>query len=171
MTKTTLLIHGRQKDSSVPPLPADILDGGTVTVTEFTLNRSRDAGDVLPVEAADDDVLELCLQGGQRVWMTVADYRQELIQGGTVDAEGKQSLEIAPALETRGATRGILKWVVVGLKLIGLDLPKQCAGLIAAKIDNKAQLGLFHCPLTGDAAQLIERAVPQTNEPLLVFIH
>ncbi|MBS1189198.1 MAG: hypothetical protein H6R10_990 [Rhodocyclaceae bacterium] len=169
MSQQTLLIHGQKKETAQPPLP-DYLQG-KVSVTEFTLNRTRDAGAPLPVEARADDVLELQLQGGQRVWMTVADYRQALAKGELAGLAEKKELEVVPTLESRGATRGLVKWVVVGLRLIGLDLPGKCAGLIASRIDDKKQLGLFGCPLSGDAPQLTNVPVPRTDEPLLVLIH
>lgn len=176
-TATTLIIEGAVNRHLVPLLSPELQELiGTPRLLEAYDLQPPVRGEAVPetrVEVLEDDLLELQLEGGFTLLMTVADYRQQFgepLKRGAVD-DG--SMRISANLPGRSRDRGLLKWIVKGLKVIGVDLAKLAAQKLAAHIDTKKGLnGLYRCPLAASRLSLGANPVfPQGNEPLLLFIH
>jgi len=170
MPQRSLLIQGQPVENATLELP-DHLKGfaKNISVREFRLSARRDAADqLLTIAAGDDELVELQLPEGMRLWMTVADLRRDF---GLAQRGGKGPLLVSPNMELRGASRGIGKWLVQGLRLIGIDLVEGAARKIAEKIDGKPLLGLHALPLLASTAALVEKPFPAGDAPVLLFIH
>ena len=134
--------------------------------------RAVAPGEVQQVELSPDDVMELELEGGIHLWMTVAEYRRDFAP--QQERGGTGPLRIGAALPARGGTeRGLFKWIVKGLKLIGIDLAEGAAEKLAERVDTKKGLnGLYALPLGAATLTLSSNPhFPGGSAPLLVFIH
>lgn len=158
-----------------PQLPADLagLVRGTPRLQSFDMlppSRAAATGEVHEVTLLSDDVMELEMEGGYHLWMTVEEYRRDFAPD---EQRGGGPLRIGATLPVKGRERGLLKWIIKSLKLIGIDLADGAAAKLADKIDTKKGLnGLYTLPLAADKLTLnADPHFPGGSEPLLVFIH
>ena len=178
-----LLIEGSRKEKEAPKVPERLL--GVVKETRrleaFEIRpAARGEGEALPAEtiaARPDDVLELELEGGYRVWMSVDEYRRALtppdqLRRGTEPESLPATVRVGADFPGTDRERGVVKWVVKGLKFIGIDVAAGAARFIAGKIDDKDGLnGLYSLALSGQRPSLMQLPIAPGAEPLLLFIH
>jgi len=137
---------------------------------------------------ADDDLLEIEFEEGQRLWMRVDDYRRRFFPQATRDAEGSAVLTVPselPLSAPAAATRGVASWALKSLKVLGIDPAKaireKVTGPLAAHVarqietrrsDHRPGLGLFSCRMETAKFQLEPLAAPPpVDRPLLLLIH
>lgn len=133
---------------------------------------------VVPVtEVADDDIVEIELDGGVRLWQSVAATREDF---GVDLSRGEQvaGVLLPTSLSFGRRERGAAAWAVKGLRIFGVDPVKGAAGLaakeLAEKIESKLRPGLYLCRAVDGAAVPLELAKPgtiPTDRPILLFIH
>jgi pimeloyl-ACP methyl ester carboxylesterase/tetratricopeptide (TPR) repeat protein len=174
----TLLIEG-SSNPDTPRFPDELrgLLRAEPSVRTFVMaapERGSGAEGVQEVVARPDEIMELEMEDGIRLWMTVEEYLrdfapQEQRGAGSVGSP----LRIGASLSMQTRERGLFKWIVKGLSLIGIDLAEGSAEKLAQLIDTKKGLnGLYNVSLAADRLTL--NPLPPFSggsEPLLVFIH
>jgi len=150
----------------------------------------------MDVVVGKDDLIELEYEDGLRLWLTADEYEAKLREEGTREAGEPGLLGVPDSLSVGGgaaATRGVLRWVLKSLKVIGVkvDVGKQATLALARAFEEKKDdpekgtprrigLGLHRCnmvrgefapeplPAAGTSAGK-ERSIG--GSPILVFIH
>jgi pimeloyl-ACP methyl ester carboxylesterase/tetratricopeptide (TPR) repeat protein len=173
----TLVIEGTLSPAQAPALSPELqmIIGTPRRVAAYELQAPM-RGEAVPeatVEAKDDDLIELRLEGELRLLLSVADYRAQFGDQTSRGPEDKGRLRIRATLPATTRERGILQWVVNGLQVIGIDLTAMAARKLAEHIDSKKGLnGLYSCALSSDGPDLKPApSMAPGNDPLLVFIH
>ena len=187
----TLIIQGTPSTSEIAPLSAELrqIIGQPRLQAAFDLQPTLrgEAIAEIPVQAKDDDLIELHLEGDLRLLMTVADYRAQFGDKTSRGLSEPGVVRIGAALPGKSRERGFFQWVVKGLQLIGIDLTELAAAKLAAYVDTKKGLqGLYSCPLGSDSFPLSPESQPlppdagtrqrglaimPSADPLLVLIH
>lgn len=150
----------------------------------------------MEVVIGEDDLIELEYEDGLRLWLTAEEYDEKLRRGETREGDETGVLGVPDSLEVGGgaaATRGVMRWVLKSLKLIGvrIDVGKHAVREIARAFEEKKDdpdkgtarrigLGLHRCnmvtgnfeleplpPASGDNAKTYSIG----GSPVLVFIH
>ena len=157
------------------------------------IDQARGAGDAgVVLELEDDDVLELELEGGLRLWTSFRQFQLDFpgvkpaapqSRDGTRDAAPSPSPGATAATEPEpfpvdlaagGASRGLGTVMLRAVRVLDVDLPEQTALGVAALLEKQLRPGpgLFRCAADGTFAltpvSLKELA---TDQPLLIFIH
>ncbi len=173
----TLIIEGKRNSNqtSLPSPELQKIIGTPRTLAAFDLHapiRGAEAPEIT-IEAKDNDLIELQLEGGFKLLMTVADYRTQFGDKTSRGPEDAGRLRIRATLPGKSRDRGIFQWIVKGLQVIGIDLVEMAAEKLADYIDTKKGLnGLYTCPLSsGDFKLEPAPSFPAGDAPLLVFIH
>jgi CHAT domain-containing protein/pimeloyl-ACP methyl ester carboxylesterase len=187
----TLIIQGTPSATEPAPLSAELrqIIGEPRLHAAFDLQPALrgEALAEIPVQAKDDDLIELHLEGDLRLLMTVADYRAQFGDKTSRGLPEAGIVRISAALPGTSRERGFFQWVVKGLQLIGIDLPELAAAKLALHVDTKKGLeGLYSCSLSSASFPLSPDSVPlpadsggrqrgpaitPSVDPLLVFIH
>ncbi len=124
---------------------------------------------------APDDVVEIELQDGLRVWSRVADLERDfgvaLSRGHNGDGDD-ETINLPTSLAMGGASRGAGEWVIKGLKVLGINIDQHIAEFIGEHVEGKLSPGpgLYRCSET-DANALKPVARLTGAGPVLVFLH
>jgi hypothetical protein len=186
----TLIIEGTPRPGEAPHLSPELesIIGVPRLRAGYDLQpqvRGGEASPEISVEAKEDDLVELQLEGDLRLLMSVADYRAKFAEKTSRGAQDAGAVRIRATLPGKSAERGIFQWVVKGLQLIGIDLTEKAATNLASYVDTKkGLLGLYSCPLSSESFPLTPGSLPLPpnpgtsqpgfapgSAPLLVFIH
>lgn len=176
-TTITLIIEGTKSKIPALTLPPDLEKFINTTqppvIYEMQTPLRGEAAPEIIVEAKDDDLMELQLEGGFKLLLTVADYRAQFGEKTSRGPEDAGKLRIRATLPGRSRERGFIQWIIKGLQVIGIDLVEMAAEKLADYIDTKKGLdGLYTCPLALDKFELTPNpSFPAGDAPLLVFIH
>lgn len=173
----TLVIEGTASTALTQAIPKDlqaIIGTPRMLVSYELLTPMR--GEKAPeveIEAKDDDLIELQLDGGFKLLMTVADYRAQFGDKTSRGQEDTGKLRIRATLPGKSRDRGVFQWIIKGLQIIGIDLVEMAAEKLADYIDTKKGVnGLYTCQLSSDTFKLDSNpSFPAGDAPLLVFIH
>ena len=132
---------------------------------------ARADGPTVDLRADDDDLLEVELENGVKLWTTAGQLLEDCEAAG-LRQRGEPGFPLAYPLQRRGTERGVRGDPIRALRVIGVDLPKGAAKLAAEKVE--AQLegdGQF---FRIDASGALSREDPPAagaGEPTLVLIH
>ena len=147
MTKLTLHIPGSLETESMAPKLGggafkDIVRAKTSQRYRLEATRAADAGTTL--SANSDDVVELELDGGIRIWTTLAQLQQDF-PGSFKRGASSDIFSVPLALpigerpdsdpSARGA-RGLGRWALKALRLIDVDLESSAAAAVARKLES-----------------------------------
>ena len=136
----------------------------------YRIERGRAAEKPAEVEdARADDVIEIELEGGLKLWTTVEQFEKDFGQ----KVRGEEGVLAVPAaLPLGGPSRGWGSWALKGLRLFNVDLAGMAASKIAEKLEERITPGLHRC-LPGDSFALgpLEKVRMPTDTPILLFIH
>lgn len=146
----------------------------TVTVKAAALvGRARAGAAPVVLDGDADDVVEIELEDGLRLWTTVADAQRDFggersraATDGPTDLPG--ALTIGPA--SRGAIGG---WALKAVRILGLgDVEGTMADFAATHVESRLSPGpgLYRCTLA-DAAQLTAVRAIESGGPVLIFLH
>ncbi len=168
----TLSFYGRLDPAFGNTDIAGALSPGTVRVkyrVEISVDRSAIAPSTIDVAA--DDIIELELDGGIRLWTRADDLKSDLTVWTRRSTPG-EGLEIPPVLPLGTPSRGIGQWVIKGLKVLGVDLAAELTDLIRDKVESvlKPGVGLYRCAVASPDDLSPVEPLP-ADQPLLVFIH
>lgn len=169
----TLNVRGLRDPRPEPPELGRGLPEGSVTLKDAVLVQvARAGGPRLSLAGLQpDDIVEIELQDGLRLWSRVEDVSRDLLpraQRGqlTGDIELPSELSIGPASRSLGG------WAIKALKVLGLDLPGTITDVVADRVEGKLQpgSGLYRCA-EDDAAGLRPLRSLEGRGPVLVFLH
>ena len=125
------------------------------------------------VSARPDDVVELTLQDGARLWIR-ADEVEERLGAAASRSAATGVIEIGRALPLDERERGLGAWAIEGLRVLGVDLPARGARAVAEAIEAKLvpEPGLYRWrgrPLVD--ADRVTAPLQKGDLPWLVFLH
>ena len=145
---------------------------GVTVADAVKVAGSRAAADPVVLEpAAGDDVLEVTLEGGVRLFLP-AEQAPELLAAPPGRASAVPgTIPLASSLAVGDGTRGMGDWAIEGLRLIGIDLAGRTAASVARAIDahQVPTPGLYLW--RGQALTPVEERLPNGNDPWLLFLH
>ena len=150
----------------------------TAREVNFGVTRSSSASEAFEVH--DDDVLELELENGIRLWVPgdEAEDVLEVAQNRAGKPEFTGALRIG---QGQAATRGALDWVLKGLKLLDIDPIETGADIaalaLAAKIEERAfagdhvpRPGLYRAATPYDLSPVTPEQI-RSDRPIAIFVH
>lgn len=168
-----LRLQGINDDHPSPPTLGRGLPAGAVTVkAAVRMQLARGGTQEISLRGLhDDDIIEIELQDGLRLWTRVGDAARDF---GLPRARGggdEDTVVVPTRLAIGGPNRGVGEWAIKGLKVLGINLDQKIADLISDHVEGALQPGpgLYRCSDT-DPAQL--KAVSRLKSgPVLVFLH
>jgi triacylglycerol esterase/lipase EstA (alpha/beta hydrolase family) len=123
-------------------------------------------------DVADDDVVELELQDGLRVWTRVQDLEADF---GIVRARdaADPAIQVPTMLRVGGGpSRGTGEWAIKALKVFGLDIAGGIADFVRKHVEGRLKPGpgLYRCTSEGPLAFARVGRIGAEG-PTLVFLH
>jgi hypothetical protein len=171
----TSFLHSESKDVKISVKAA------------FLPKGARGALPPAAMAVADDDLIEIEFENGERLWLRADDYRDRFGQVAARDAAGTQVLAVPTQLDLLPAgmqARGPISWAVKALKVLGVDVAevsaKELAALIEGRIPDNPEKrrrrpgpGLYRCSMAGDGFALtpVKLDSMPLDEPYLLFLH
>lgn len=164
-------------------------DAVSVETTDLIrVGANRAGGEPAILEnVADDDLLEIELEGGVRQWILAEQFRKDFLEGayrsrGTTVDTAADVIEIDPRLNVGNRSRGITSWVLKGVRrlkvtiadrlLDEIDAPGLAASALCAALEKKfmPQPGFKRW---GGGADLraADASSIEADKPTLIFIH
>jgi CHAT domain/Tetratricopeptide Repeats-Sensor/Lecithin:cholesterol acyltransferase len=136
------------------------------------VDAARAVGGQLRLEGLQpDDVVEIELEDGLRLWSRVDDLERDL---GLTRARGgaDQTIALPGTLPIGGPSRGWAGWAIKGLKVLGINVEKAIGDFVADHVEGRLQPGpgLYRCSDT-DVANLTPVQRLEGSGPTLVFLH
>jgi len=168
---TNIIIHGRL---DLTPSLSDVAKSFPGQVTpkySAQIQVARAATAAHRLDVADDDIVELELEGGVRLWQR-ADTLQADFPGVAIRGVAAEGYALPSVLPLGSARRGVGPWVIKGLKVFGIDLAGDIADIVSSKVEGalKPGPGLYACASSG-AMDLKPVGQLDATKPILVFIH
>ena len=145
---------------------------GVTVADAVKVAGSRAVADQVVLEpAAGDDVLEVTLEGGVRLYLPAEQAPELLAAPPGRAAVVPGTIPLASSLAVGDGSRGVGDWAIEGLRLIGVDLAGRTAAAVAAGIDahQVPKPGLYRW--RGQALAPVEERLPEGTEPWLLFLH
>lgn len=123
-------------------------------------------------KVASDDIVEIELDGGLRLWSRVDDLKRDYGLTRSRDLAGTDTVEIGSRLALGGQSRGAGDWVIRGLKILGIDIAGKATDFIAEKVEGLLSPGpgLYKC-VPDRNGELVAPAALKGQQPALVFLH
>ncbi|HWL70214.1 MAG TPA: CHAT domain-containing protein, partial [Geminicoccus sp.] len=134
---------------------------------------TRGSGDKAEVTAAEDDVVELVMDGGARLYVRGDEVIPQLRGAASRSITRSDAVELTPTLPLPTRDRGILgDWVIKGLRVLDVDLSGRSASTIANAVEDKlvGKPGLYRWQLD-KSLTAVDGALPNDPKPWLVFLH
>ena len=105
------------------------------------------------LEVAEDDIVELDLGDGVRLWTSVAQLKRDAATTATRGAAGTAD-ELPHALRIGRPSRGAGEWLIKGLKIFGVDVAGTITDFVKDKVEGKLKPGpgLYRCTAASAAA-------------------
>src|SRR5687768_10076636 len=112
------------------------LPKGTVVVKDAArVETARAGGPRVSFEGLQpDDIVEIELQDGLRIWMRVEDAPHDLARGAQRRGGGDGTIEIPSELTIGPASRSWGGWTIKALKVVGVDIEEEIADFVAAHV-------------------------------------
>ena len=168
---TNIIIHGRL---DLTPSISDVAKSFPGQVTpkySAQIQLARDVASAHRLDIADDDIVELELEGGVRLWQR-ADTLQADFPGVASRGDAVDGYALPSVLPLGSVRRGVGPWVIKGLKVFGIDLAGDITDIVSSKVEGalKPAPGLYRCGISS-AADLKPVGKLDATKPVLVFIH
>ncbi|MGE3706776.1 MAG: CHAT domain-containing protein, partial [Vicinamibacterales bacterium] len=170
-------VHGR-RDVDAARRPSGLQRAIPTVTTKHSVRvgLSRD-GDPLQVldDVADDDIVEVEVEGGLRLWMRADDLERELGADQQRGGAGGDTLDLGGRVRLRGrsaATRGTGDWILRGLTVLGFDLAGAVTDFVTDRVEGLLAPGpgLYQC-LPDRGGELVPVRPLAGREPTLLFVH
>jgi CHAT domain-containing protein/pimeloyl-ACP methyl ester carboxylesterase len=138
---STFIFHGQFDKSPQTTEIAKVLPGVFIPKRSATLGRSRGDDAVQSLEVANDDLIELELENGLKVWLRADDLEKDY-GVKTSRSQSGQGIEIPLVLPIAPASRGwVGEWVIKGLKVFGIDVAGSVTDFIGDKVEGRLDPG------------------------------
>ncbi len=171
--KVTLKVNGAPDPRPEPSELGRGLPKGSVVVKGAALVHSARAGGAeISLEGLrPDDVVEIELQDGLRIWSRVENVPQDLVRRSQRGPLG-DTVHLPSQLSIGPASRAMGGWAIKALKVLGLDIPGKITDFAAEHVEGKLQPGpgLYRCSLD-DATALRPVSPLGGTGPVLLFLH
>jgi len=189
---STWKIPGQQQPPASEPgalQPGRFQDEVSVETTDLIRVGATRAGDkpALLEDVADDDLLEIELEGGVRQWILAEQFRKDFLEGAYASRDAKVDaeegvIEIDPQLRVGGQTRGVASWVLKGVRrlkvkiadrlLDEIDAPGLAASALCAVLEKKfmPDAGFKHWG-GGSNLRAADASSIDPDKPTLLFVH
>jgi hypothetical protein len=169
----TLMLNGIREPNAERPELARGLPTAIVMKDAVQVGGAARAGRtplVIP-GVQPDDVLEIELQDGFRLWMRAEDAARDLRARASRD-RAADVIEIPSQLPTGAASRALGGWAIKSLKVLGIDLEGSIASIVATSVEGRLQPGpgLYRCS-PADPAALQPIGALSGSGPVLLFLH
>src|SRR5580765_392081 len=171
-----LRVHGqRESDPGRRPSPLErALPKGTIKVKHSVrVGFARDGHEPVVLDGvAPDDVIEMELDGGVRLWSSVEYLKGDFALKTSRDASGADMLDLTTQLPLGGQSRGVGDWVIRGLKVLGVDVAGTITDFVGEKVEGQLAPGpgLYRCsPTRPNDFSAPKKLTGQ--RPTLVFLH
>ena len=170
---TTLKVLG-VRDSNPEPseLGRGLPEGSLVLKDAVLTNTARAGGTVLQLDDLQpDDVVEVELQDGFRLWSRVEDVRRDFAPRQE-RASATDTIDLPSTLTIGPASRGAGGWAVKALKVLGLDLEGEITDFVTTQFEGRLQPGpgLYRC--SENNLERLQQLQPlQGRGPTLVLLH
>jgi pimeloyl-ACP methyl ester carboxylesterase/tetratricopeptide (TPR) repeat protein len=169
----TLKVNGVRDSRPGPSELGRGLPPGAVTVKDAALlQTARAGGPQVTLEGLQpDDVVEIELQDGLRIWSRVEDVPRDLVRRSQRGQAGDTIL-LPSELTIGPASRALGGWTIKALKVLGLDVPGKITDFAAAHVEGRLQPGpgLYRCSLE-DETGLRPASAVDGKGPVLLFLH
>jgi tetratricopeptide (TPR) repeat protein len=169
----TLKVNGVRDPRPEPSeLGRGLPQGAVVLKDSALLQSARARGAQVSFEGlANDDVVEIELQDGIRIWSRVEDVPRDLVRRSQRGPAG-DTIQIPSELTIGPASRALGGWAIKALKVLGLDIPGKITDFAAEHVEGKLQPapGLYRCSLD-DATALQPGSSLDRDGAVLVFLH
>ncbi len=183
---SSFMLPGTQIDmGSAEDLPSELRGAleleKTVNVSLAT-SRSGDAEAQTQVDGVDEnDVIEIQLEGGLKLWQSVADTRADF--ANTDRSVSEQALLVPKTLTFDGmdASRSGGGYAVEAVKILKMDFAGKAGEMtalaLAKHIESKLDTGFFRCTPTSEAGsprldlKPVKAKDIDTKKPMLVLVH
>lgn len=196
----TVRVHGaREREPGESELQRGL--GKAVTIKHAVRMPAMTMAAAAPVDLTGvekDDVLEIELEDGIRVWMRVEDAARELNVRARGVADTEDVIELPASLPLRRGTRlaGITggapgargigasrafgfdvgSFAIKALKILGIDISTKISTFVVEKVEARLSPGpgLYRCnasPLPSDQGALTPIGDLGGSGPVLVFLH
>lgn len=167
---TEISIPGQKDTAAVGERPATEL-GVSVTVKDAVrVGAMRSSETPVTVSAADDDLVELDLEGGAVLWLRGDEVSEQLRPVTTrgIAVDGVVALDTSLPIDDR---RGLGSWTIRALRVLGIDLAGQSAKAVAERLEQRAvaKPNLYRWDGKESFVPLAETTAG--DQPWLVFIH
>ena len=169
-----LVVAGEASRETVPGDLVHRLPAGLVTVQHSIAVRADRAGaEEHELVVKDDDIIELTLSEGRRRWVRADELETAL--GGTADRSAHAEsdvIRIPSALSMGSHQRGVGKWIVEGLRVLGVDLAGSITDIVSDRVEGTLHPapGLYRMNRR-DVSALVPAAGLDFSRPILVFLH
>jgi tetratricopeptide (TPR) repeat protein len=169
-----LIINGVREVPENDALIGRGLPAGVVRVKDAArVETARAGGPRVAIDGLQpDDVLEIELQDGLRVWSRVDDVPRDLVARSARGEAAGDDIELPSALSIGPASRGAGAWAIKALKVIGIDLEGRIAAFVGDHVEGKLQPGpgLYRC--SEDPSRLLAPVRSLGGKgPVLLFLH
>ncbi len=135
------IFHGELDQTSKATETAKALPGFLTQKHSATLDRSRAEGAVQSIDVADDDLVQVELENGLKIWLRGEDFEKDY-GAKTSRGESHQGVEIPHALPIAQASRGWAgEWVIKGLKVFGIDVAGTVTDFVGDKVEGRLDPG------------------------------
>lgn len=171
----TMKIAGETTGLTPSALAGERFDG-KLKVTERAAVRAEKAraatGTLVSLNVADEDVIEVELDGGVKLWTTVDKFRADFGMSPVRDA-GSEYLSFPTEIEIGGPNRGPVGWAIKAVRVFDVDLSGMTVSGLARAWEEKhiPSPGLYRC-LQPASVKLEPVAAPlPADQPILIFLH
>jgi alpha-beta hydrolase superfamily lysophospholipase len=173
----TLRIHGVPDETPELPQLARALPAGMLTMkAAVRVQAARASAPPLALRGLEpDDVVELELQDGLRLWSRVSDLEHDfgltMARGTAEDPDGDMGT-LPSVLTLGGQSRGVGQWAIKALKVVGLNIDQDIATFISTHVEGTLAPGpgLYRCD-ESDVSALKPVTRIKGTQPVLVFLH
>ena len=166
-----LIIHGRVDSTVATTDFAKALPGLVTSKLSAKVQRARAEHTPYEFAVENDDVVELELEDGIKLWVRAdsleSDYPQEAKRGTDIDG-----FVLPHTLPIGTPSRGVGQWVIKGLKVFGVDVPGQVTDFVSDKVEGVLEPGpgLYRWG-PGGVNEFKSAGTLKGAEPFLLFIH
>src|SRR4051812_42233626 len=169
----TLRVSGtRERTREASELGRGLPPGRVVVKDAARVHATRAGGPQLSLDGLQpDDVIEIELQDGLRIWTRVEDVPRDLVPRSQ-RGEALDGVQIPTELTIGPASRALGGWAIKGLKVIGLDIEEHIADFVAEHVEGQLQPGpgLYRCSADDPTRLNPVGSLPGAG-PILLFLH
>ncbi|MCB0556535.1 MAG: CHAT domain-containing protein [Phaeodactylibacter sp.] len=139
------------------------------------MSASRDAGKLERLEQVPEDaIIELTLDTGEKWYGTMESLRELFAAGASRGESGQEELTIPLAFTPDEQSRGWIGDITFGaLRVIGIDLPRLPARLLASQLEKQLEPGpgLYRCSDPNDLQMKATAKDFESGQPILLLLH